>query len=98
MDEIETKLLKGCGTSDAIPYEDDYVCCGHLEEGGEVLICKECEGKIIQHRETKKWIEGMIDKNCYCNTHDGTFYSKTKNGKQFCAFCWLKKQISGAVK
>jgi len=24
-----TELLKGCGTSDAVPYVDDYVCCGH---------------------------------------------------------------------
>jgi len=38
-------------------------------------------------------IEQICDDLCYCKSREGSFYSKTKYGKQMCAFCWLKHRI-----
>jgi hypothetical protein len=56
-DEIESKLLEGCGKKGRYKYGNHYEICGEDE-----WLCNECELKLEQHRQTKKWILELIDK------------------------------------
>lgn len=71
-DEIEKKLLK----------EIEYFAEHPERIGYKVSLVNELKARLEQHRQTKKWIEGLINENNY----HGDWIISPEN---------LKKQISG---
>jgi len=45
----------------------------------------------------KERVEKVIDevrkKGCYCKRQEGTMFSKTKESKRYCAYCWIAKEL-----
>lgn len=50
------------------------------------------QGQSDKEKEMLDVFEKICKEKCYCKDGDGTFYSETKEGEEFCAFCWLLKE------
>lgn len=40
-----------------------------------------------------KLLKDLCKERCYCKRGEGTTFSYTMEGKQYCSFCWLIKLI-----
>lgn len=65
-------------------YPEDDVVKAALKSAQDMFKSKDIE------------FEKMLSENCYCKTGEGNFYSKTRDSKQYCAFCWLKSKLKEA--
>ena len=88
-DQIEEQILQGCGKK--VNKEDENFICGSYNLHPRKFYCEECQARLEQHRKTKKWIEGLIDKL------PTTFGKNYKTGEEwnYISKSELKKQISG---
>ena len=60
-DELETKLLK----------EIEYFAKHPERIGYKVSLVNELKSRLEQHRQTKEWIEGLIEKLKFNTIHSG---------------------------
>ena len=98
-DELENKLLKGCKRNfEIVGYSSLFICGEPLDlykkrkVKDEVVYCERCKSAIKQHRQTKKWIEGLIE-----NLDNLEFINVDGNTARDLIKKELKKQILGII-
>jgi len=79
MKEVKDKIHKG--------YQD-------LVESNIKLQRQLAEKEKQVRAEQMSDIKKKLKKMCYCECREGTMFSKTKEGKEYCAFCWAWQRLS----
>ena len=83
-DQIEEQILQGCGKK--VNKEDENFICGSYNLHPRKFYCEECQARLEQHRQTKKWIKEEFDKWAFENLIRDSLIVE------------FKKQISGEGK
>jgi hypothetical protein len=56
----EKEILKGCGKSDSVEYEEDYTFCGDEDNKGR--LCLFCTGKLEGYQLSQKETAEKVEK------------------------------------
>ena len=71
-------------------WEYDNIIDNYRESCHGIKVCR-FEDVDFLVKEQKKELE----KYCYCKSGEGTFFSKNKDERGVCAFCFVKEKLFG---